>query len=82
MKQEFLIIAFRKKLYYSLKELQTDVDEWLRKYNETRPHSGKYCYGKTPMQTFQDGKELAQSKNIGDMQELSGRALQKTLAVR
>ncbi|ERL60439.1 putative iSSod13, transposase, partial [Piscirickettsia salmonis LF-89 = ATCC VR-1361] len=38
--------------------------EWLIKYNQHRPHSGKYCYGKTPMQTFQDSKHLAQEKII------------------
>lgn len=64
MKQEFYDIAFRKKLYQSLEGLQTDVNEWLRKYNETRPHSGKYCYGKTPRQTFLDAKQIAQSKNL------------------
>ncbi len=34
--------------------LQNDLDESLQEYNESRPHSGKYCYGKTPMQTFLD----------------------------
>lgn len=82
MKQEFYDIAFRKKLYHSLEELQTDVDEWLRKYNETRPHSGKYCYGKTPMQTLMDAKELAQSKNIGTVQELSDSETLQSAAVR
>jgi transposase InsO family protein len=82
MKQEFYDIAFRKKFYSSIQELQTDADEWLRSYNEQRPHSGKYCYGKTPMQTFRDAKELAQSKIIGNVQELSDSAPQKALADR
>ncbi len=47
---EFYQIAFRKKIYNSLEQLQEDVDEWVREYNEERPHSGKYCFGKTPMQ--------------------------------
>lgn len=64
MKQEFYDIAFRKKIYSSLEELQIDVDHWITKYNETRPHSGKYCYGKTPMQTFQEAKHLATEKTI------------------
>lgn len=64
MKQEFYDIAFRKKIYNSVEELQIDVDEWLKKYNEFRPHSGKYCYGKTPMQTFLDAKHLAQSYQL------------------
>ncbi|TXH59658.1 MAG: IS481 family transposase, partial [Bacteroidia bacterium] len=49
----------------SLEELQTDVNEWLRKYNEFRPHSGRYCYGKTPMQTFLDSKHIAIEKSCG-----------------
>ena len=32
-------------------------------YNNERPHSGRYCYGKTPMQTFLDSKKLAIEKN-------------------
>jgi transposase InsO family protein len=64
MKQEFYDIAFRKKIYSSLEELQIDVDHWITKYNETRPHSGKYCYGKTPMQTFRETKHLAIEKTI------------------
>lgn len=63
IKQEFYDITFRKKIYRSLEELQTDVNEWLRKYNEFRPHSGRYCYGKTPMQTFLDSKSIAIEKN-------------------
>lgn len=65
MKDEFYSIAFRKKIYNSLEELQTDVNEWLRKYNEFRPHSGRYCYGKTPMQTFLDSKHIAIEKSCG-----------------
>lgn len=64
MKQEFYDIAFRKKIYSSIDELQTEVDHWLQQYNNHRPHSGKHCYGKTPMQTFHDGKHIAWEKNI------------------
>ncbi len=59
---EFYQIAFRKKIYESIEMLQNDLDEWLREYNESRPHSGKYCYGKTPMQTFLDSLPLAKEK--------------------
>lgn len=58
MKNEFYDVAFRKKLYGSLEEIQTDVNEWLKKYNQFRPHSGKYCYGKTPMQTLEESRAL------------------------
>ena len=65
MKHEFYDVAFRKKLYHSIEELQADVDKWLREYNELRPHSGSRCYGKTPWQTFQDSKKLAVESQIG-----------------
>jgi transposase InsO family protein len=61
---EFYQIAFRKKLYHTLEELQADVNEWMRHYNEERPHSGKYCFGKTPMETFAESKHLAQEKEL------------------
>lgn len=64
MKNEFYDIAFRKKIYGSLEELQVDVDAWLFKYNEQRPHSGKHCYGKTPMQTFREARHIAREKRI------------------
>jgi transposase InsO family protein len=62
LQEEFYSVAFRKKLYRSLDELQADLDVWLCEYNEKREHSGKYCYGKTPWQTFLDSKHLAQAK--------------------
>jgi transposase InsO family protein len=62
MKDEFYSEAFRKKIYHSLEELQRDVDEWLVVYNQQRAHSGRYCYGKTPMQTFKESKHLAEEK--------------------
>jgi len=62
MLNEFYRVAFRKKLYRTLEELQTDLDAWMREYNETRPHQGRWCYGKTPMQTFLDSVPLAEEK--------------------
>ncbi len=82
MKQECYDIMFRKKLYRTLEEVQTDVNEWLRQYNETRPHSGKHCYGKTPMQTFLDAKQIAQSKNLDIVHELSDSETSHREAVR
>ncbi|QWB86517.1 IS481 family transposase ISWpi2 [Rickettsia parkeri] len=64
LKDEFYDIAFRKKIYSSLEDLQIDLDQYLNKYNNTRPHSGKFCYGKTPMQTFKDSIKIAQDKSI------------------
>ena len=51
---EFYRIAFRKKVYRSIDYLQVDLDLWVREYNEARPHQGRWCFGKTPMQTFLD----------------------------
>jgi len=59
---EFYRVTFRKKVYKTLDELQEDLDTWLLEYNEQRPHSGKYCFGKTPMQTFLDSIPLAKDK--------------------
>jgi transposase InsO family protein len=64
MLQEFYQIAFRKKIYNSIEELQADLDQWMKFYNEERPHSGRYCYGKTPMQTFNDSKHLVKQKML------------------
>ena len=61
---EFYRVAFRKKLYHGLEELQCDLDEWMEHYNEVRTHQGRWCYGKTPMQTFLDTIELAREKRI------------------
>ncbi len=61
---EFYQVAFRKKLYRSIEELQSDLDDWMKAYNETRPHQGRWCYGKTPIQTFDDTLSLAKEKMI------------------
>ncbi|MEO5583250.1 MAG: IS481 family transposase [Saprospiraceae bacterium] len=62
MQEEFYAVTFRKKLYDSLELLQQDLDQWLQYYNQERPHSGRYCYGKTPMQTFNESIILAKQK--------------------
>ena len=62
--EEFYQIAFRKKIYKSLEELQYDLDVWIDSYNKERPHSGRYCYGKTPMETFNDSLKIAKDKML------------------
>ena len=59
---EFYRVAFRKKIYRTLAELQADLDAFLGHYNSERPHQGRWCYGKTPMQTFIDSVPLAKEK--------------------
>jgi transposase InsO family protein len=61
---EFYQVAFRKKIYRTLEELQADLDAWLTEYPERRPHQGRWCYGKTPMQTFLDSVPLAKEKLV------------------
>ena len=61
---EFYSIAFRKKIYLTLEELQEDLDEWLVKYNQRRTHQGKRCEGKTPMETFEENLPLAREKML------------------
>jgi len=67
IQEEFYAVAFRKKLYESLDQLQSDLDEWMEYYNNERPHSGRYCFGKTPMQTFNDSIALAHEKMLDDV---------------
>jgi len=64
IQDEFYQVAFRKKLYTSLAELQADLDEWLEFYNRERTHSGKYCDGRTPLQTFRETQHLAFQKQL------------------
>lgn len=63
---EFYRVAFRRKIYNNLDELQADLDTWLKNYNEERVHSGKYCFGKTPMQTFLDSMPLVKEKMLNN----------------
>ena len=65
--QEFYQIAFRKRLYETIEQLQSDLDQWIKNYNEERPHSGRYCYGKTPSQTFLDSKKMAEQKMLDQL---------------
>ena len=59
---EFYRVAFRRKIYRGLEELQGDLDAWLREYNEVRPHQGRWWYGKTPLKTLVDALPLAREK--------------------
>src|SRR5271156_3037187 len=61
---EFYRIAFRKRIYATIEQLQGDLDAWMAEYNQDRPHQGRWCYGKTPMQTFFDTLPIAKEKNI------------------
>lgn len=60
--QEFYQPALRRKIYSTLEELQSDLDEWLDYYNNERTHQGKKCCGRTPMETLEDGKKIWMEK--------------------
>jgi transposase InsO family protein len=64
---EFYRVAFRKRVCESIEALQADLDAWMAEYNEVRTHQGRWCFGKTPMQTFLDSAPLAREKqHIGE----------------
>lgn len=70
VQNEFYAVAFRKKIYTSIEQLQTDPDIWMNSYNTQRTHSGKFCFGKTPMQTFIDGVAVARKYEIQNTDNL------------
>jgi transposase InsO family protein len=59
VKEEFYEVAFRKKVYSNLNDLQTDLDAWIEIYNNERSHQGKMCCGRTPLL---DGRALWEEK--------------------
>ncbi|MBI5814079.1 MAG: IS481 family transposase [Nitrospinae bacterium] len=60
IQEEFYSVAFRRKLYGSVDEIQADLDIFMAWYNAERTNQGRYCKGRTPLQTFTDGLELYQ----------------------
>ena len=65
--QEFYQVTFRKKIYVTLEELQKDLDEWIKYYNNERTHQGKMCCGRTPLETLLDGKRIWAEKNLAQI---------------
>lgn len=51
-KEEFFTIAFGRKTYTSLDQLQADFDSWLQVYNTERPHLGYRNMGRCPVETI------------------------------
>lgn len=74
MLDEFYRIAFRKKIYRTIAELQDDLDTWMAEYNEVRSHQGRFCFGKTPMKTFLDAIPLAREKTSLDLEAVHATA--------
>jgi hypothetical protein len=63
---DFYKITFRKKLYSDIDTLQKDLDEYIDWYNTERTHQGIRCKGRIPMETFIEGKQFYDEKNIDD----------------
>ena len=60
IQDEFYKVAFTKKIYTSIEEIQVDLDIFMATYNNERTNQGKHCQGRTPMQTLQEGRALYQ----------------------
>jgi hypothetical protein len=48
------------KLYTSIEEMQKDLDDNMNYYNNDRTNQGKRCQGRTPFETFLEGKVFYQ----------------------
>ena len=57
---QFYHVAFRKKVYRSIDELQADLDSWIAEYNEARRRRDAGCFG----QTFLDALPMTKEKMI------------------
>jgi len=52
---EHFRIKGREKYYETISQMQDDLDEYLKHYNEDRTHQGRNMNGRTPKQAFLDG---------------------------
>jgi hypothetical protein len=73
--------VFHKRICRTLDELQADLDTWLKECNEVRSHSGKYCFGKTPMQTSPDSLSLVREKMLNQIVQTTAEAVQLSAQV-
>ncbi|HYA88842.1 MAG TPA: IS481 family transposase [Nitrospirota bacterium] len=69
IENEFYAVAFRKKLYKTIEEIQADLDEFMAWYNTERTNQGRYCQGRTPMETLIDGLPLYQKYVYEEVEE-------------
>ncbi|MFY0255725.1 hypothetical protein ACDQ55_17425 [Chitinophaga sp. 30R24] len=51
----------------SIEEIQADLDLWINNYNKERTHTGKYCFGRAPLQTFEETLSLAKEKQLDNL---------------
>lgn len=64
---EHFRIMGRKKFYESIDEMQKDLDIFMKKYNENRPHQGRNMNGRTPAQVFKKGLEKNKKQHLKSM---------------
>ena len=50
--------------HIDLEALQKDLDEYIDLYNYERTHQGKSCKGRTPIETFIEGKEIYNKNDL------------------
>ena len=50
-----------------MEELQKDLDEWIKHYNNERTHQGKKCCGRTPLETLLDGSKIWVEKDLAQI---------------
>jgi transposase InsO family protein len=67
IQQDLYQVTFRKKLYADINELQKDLDEWIKYYNNERTHQGRMCCGRTPMATLLNDKTIWAEKNLAQI---------------
>ncbi|MGA0560799.1 IS481 family transposase [Larkinella sp. VNQ87] len=53
VQEEFVQTMFRQKVYLTVEDLQSDLDEWLVFYNTQRPHLGYRNMGRRPIETVE-----------------------------
>jgi len=62
--QEFYQVAFRRRVFETIDQLQKELDTWIEFYNSERTHQGKMCCGRTPLETLIDGKTAWAEKRL------------------
>ena len=62
--EKFFRVGFRQKFYESVEALQADLDDWLRWYNNERPHRGYRNMGRTPMESIRQYLTKLESQEL------------------
>ena len=62
---EFYRVAFRRKILLRHRKVAARPRRLAAPVQPTAAHQGRWCYGKTPLQTFVDSVQLAKEKMVG-----------------